>query len=179
MPQAITNVLSSKPPPVNSAPSWKRWSWATFSGLRVAQKKKLSSAMSAIDISSECLLRKSKAGDQNQPPAADAKATKTRHSSPMNFPKAGPILPTTGMTDLGVPVPRANMPSSFGLTFCVGGSTEKIKVSAHWGQYLRDGKKTRLTRRRAGQADLETASAGRRCRNSIEEWSDRPTVPRR
>jgi hypothetical protein len=45
-----------------------------------------------------------------------------------------------GNTDLGVPVPKANMPSSFGLTFCVRGDVTAIKVTAKWGQYLRERK---------------------------------------
>ncbi|MEI8372985.1 MAG: DISARM system helicase DrmA [Planctomycetota bacterium] len=43
-----------------------------------------------------------------------------------------------GTTDMGVPLPRAHLPSSFGMTFCVVNDTKALRVSAHWGQYLRE-----------------------------------------
>ena len=43
-----------------------------------------------------------------------------------------------GTTDMGVPLPRAHLPSSFGLTFCVTSDAKALRVSAHWGQYLRE-----------------------------------------
>jgi hypothetical protein len=45
-----------------------------------------------------------------------------------------------GTADIGVPLPRAHLPSSFGMTFCVVGEAKALRVSAHWGQYLRERK---------------------------------------
>lgn len=51
-----------------------------------------------------------------------------------------------GKTDKDIPVERAFHPSSFGMTFCVAKATAAIKVSATWGQYLKE-KKTNQTDR--------------------------------
>jgi len=45
-----------------------------------------------------------------------------------------------GHSDVDVPVARASLPSSFGLTFCVEKPTKSIRVEAVWGQYKREAK---------------------------------------
>ena len=94
-----------------------------------------------------------KAGDQGQPPTAEAEAEEDTPLIPDELSEGGADSTDDGNTDLGVPVPRANMPSSFGLTFCVGGTTEKLKVSVHWGQYLRERKEDEVDEK-TGRAKL-------------------------
>lgn len=43
-----------------------------------------------------------------------------------------------GMTDKGVAVAQAHLPSSFGMTLCVCCEPEAIRVEATWGQYKRE-----------------------------------------
>jgi hypothetical protein len=42
-----------------------------------------------------------------------------------------------GPQEFSAPLPKATFPSSFGMTFCVGGDTKSILVTARWGQYLK------------------------------------------
>jgi len=49
-----------------------------------------------------------------------------------------------GTTELDVPVPRARLPSSFGMTFCVDASAKAIVVHAQWGQYKREVKEEQV-----------------------------------
>ncbi len=43
-----------------------------------------------------------------------------------------------GTTDADVPVVQAHLPSSFGMSFCVGADAQAIEVTAAWGQYKRE-----------------------------------------
>jgi hypothetical protein len=43
-----------------------------------------------------------------------------------------------GKTDVDTPVTVAHLPSSFGMTFCVDGEANSIKVTGSWGQYKRE-----------------------------------------
>ena len=52
-----------------------------------------------------------------------------------------------------MPVPSGTLPSSFGLTFCVGADTEDQGVRAHWGQYLRERKEDEIDEK-TGRAKL-------------------------
>lgn len=42
-----------------------------------------------------------------------------------------------GPQEFSAPLPKATFPSSFGMTFCVNGETKAIRVTARWGQYLK------------------------------------------
>lgn len=45
-----------------------------------------------------------------------------------------------GTTDRDVPLPRAALPSSFGMSFCVDREATALRVEARWGQYVREKK---------------------------------------
>ncbi len=62
------------------------------------------------------LAPKRKAGDQGQ---QGGEAEEDTPLIPDELSEGGVDSSDDGVTDLGVPVPRAHMPSSFGLTFCV------------------------------------------------------------
>jgi len=84
---------------------------------------------------------KRKAGDQGQ---QGGEVEEDTPLIPDELSEGGVDSSDDGVTDLGVPVPRAHMPSSFGLTFCVSAETAKIKVFVHWGQYLRERKEDEI-----------------------------------
>ena len=84
-----------------------------------------------------------------------------------------------GSTDMGVPLPRAHLPSSFGMSFCLVNDAKALRVSAHWGQYLRERKEDELDEKTGLRAaDLETPSTGRREGHSTRCRADSPHTGR-
>ncbi|MEX1028172.1 MAG: helicase, partial [Candidatus Paceibacterota bacterium] len=52
-----------------------------------------------------------------------------------------------GTTDKDVPVAAGHLPSSIGMTFCVDGDVQSIKVSVSWGQYKREVREDQISER--------------------------------
>ncbi len=85
---------------------------------------------------------------------------------PDELAEGGDDSPDDGTTDKDVSLTQTFLPSSIGLTFCVGKAATKINVEANWGQYLREvkedqinpktGKPVRVWRRfpRGGKVEL-------------------------
>jgi len=52
-----------------------------------------------------------------------------------------------GTTEQDVPVSKANLPSSFGMTFCVEGTAKSLTVHGQWGQYKREVREDQINER--------------------------------
>jgi hypothetical protein len=52
-----------------------------------------------------------------------------------------------GNTDKDVPIVKAHLPSSFGMSFCVDKSATALKVEVRWGQYKREKKEDQIDAR--------------------------------
>lgn len=81
-----------------------------------------------------------------------------------------------GNTDLNVPLARAHLPSSFGMTFCLTAEAKSLKVSACWGQYLRERKEDEIdekTGRGSSSGNVIHEAASRNCPSGTgrSEWS--------
>ena len=133
--------------------------------------------MSATGTWSACWPPERKAGDQA--PQQRGEAEEDTPLIPDELSEGGADSLDDGMTDLGVPVPRAHMPSSFGLTFCVSAETKKIKVLAHWGQYLRERKEDEIDEK-TGRAKLiwKRHPRGGMIELPLKNGPIRPTSPR-
>ena len=66
---------------------------------------------------------------------------------PDELAEGGSDTPDDGITDRDVPVPAGHLPSSIGMTFSVEGAAQALKVSAFWGQYLREVREDRIDER--------------------------------
>lgn len=52
-----------------------------------------------------------------------------------------------GTTEADVPVAKANLPSSFGMTFCVDGAAKSLMVHGRWGQYKKEEREEQIDKR--------------------------------
>jgi hypothetical protein len=59
-------------------------------------------------------------------------------SIPDELSEGGSDTADDGTTDADIPVVQAHLPSSFGMSFCVGAEIPSIRVTATWGQYKRE-----------------------------------------
>jgi hypothetical protein len=79
-----------------------------------------------------------KAADHGTPEAEPEEAEQDTPLIPDEVSQGGADSVDDGAADIGVPLPRAHLPSSFGMSFCVANDAKALRISAHWGQYLRE-----------------------------------------
>src|SRR3954466_11584196 len=71
-----------------------------------------------------------------RPPAEDDEDEDTP-LIPDELSEGGSDTADDGTTDAAIPVAKAHLPSSFGLTFCVDDAESSVRVTATWEQYKR------------------------------------------
>ena len=93
------------------------------------------------------VLAPSRSANAAAKPAVDEEEDEDIPLIPDELSEGGSDTADDGKTDADTPVTQAHLPSSFGMSFCVDGEANSIKVNATWGQYKRE--------KREGQTDYK------------------------